>query len=224
MFQQPEKIVVLDFGSQYSQLIARRIRECQVFSKVMPCNSSVASIKAENPQGIILSGGPCSVYAAGSPKCDSGIFELGIPILGICYGLQLIIHTLGGEVSPGPAREYGKATLNINDHSGLFAGLPDEITVWMSHGDKVTRTPSGEFKVLATSGNSEFCAVELSDRKIFGIQFHPEVVHTPQGSVIIRNFCRNICGCSGDWTMASFIEQAVGEIRTAVGDANVILG
>jgi GMP synthase (glutamine-hydrolysing) len=224
MTQQPEKIIVLDFGSQYSQLIARRIRECHVFSKILPWNAPAAVIKAENAQGIIFSGGPASVYAAGSPKCDPEILKLGIPILGICYGLQLIIHTLGGEVSPGSAREYGKAMLKIAGDSPLFAELPRDIRVWMSHGDKVTRTPAEDIRVLASSDNCEYCAVEIPARKIFGIQFHPEVVHTPQGREIIKNFCHRICGCVGDWTMESFIEQATREIREAVGDEKVVLG
>ena len=224
MSEKTETIIVLDFGSQYSQLIARRIRECNVYSKILPFHSSAEVIKAENPQGIILSGGPNSVYQENAPKCDPEIFNLGIPVLGICYGLQLLIHTLGGEVSPGKAREYGKAMMKIEDSSDLFAGLEGEIQVWMSHGDKVTKTPSGDFKVLATTSNTEYCAVQIQNRDIFGIQFHPEVVHTPQGSQIIKNFCHNICKCVGNWTIASFIERSVKEIRETVGDKRVILG
>ena len=219
-----ETIVVLDFGSQYSQLIARRIRECHVYSKIMPYSTPAAKIREENPRGIILSGGPSSVYAEHAPKCDPAIFELGIPVLGICYGLQLMIHTLGGEITRGKAREYGKAMLKIAGESDLFQGLSGEIQVWMSHGDKVTRMPEGGFEILGSSGNTEYCAVRMGGRSLYGIQFHPEVVHTPQGSTILRNFCRNICGCSGDWTMESFIEQSVREIRAKVGSSNVILG
>ncbi|QSH42430.1 glutamine-hydrolyzing GMP synthase [Lentisphaerota bacterium ZTH] len=223
MTENVETIVVLDFGSQYSQLIARRIRECNVYSKILPYSASAECIRNENPKGIILSGGPASVYQDNSPKCDPEIFELGLPVLGICYGLQLMIHTLGGKVAPGEAREYGKAVMQIQDHTTLFDGIEDEIQVWMSHSDKVLETPEGQFKVLATTANTEFCAVCIEDRNLYGIQFHPEVVHTPQGKEIISNFCHRVCGCKGNWTMASFIEQAVAEIRETVGDDRVIL-
>lgn len=219
-----ETIVVLDFGSQYSQLIARRIRECRVYSKIMPYYTSAEAIRAENPQGIILSGGPASVYSEHAPKCDPAIFELGIPVLGICYGLQLMIHTLGGEITRGHAREYGKAMLKIVKSGNLFLGLDGDIQVWMSHGDKVAKMPEGGFEILGSSGNTEFCAVHMPERNLYGIQFHPEVVHTPQGKTIIGNFCKNICRCVGDWTMESFIEQQVREIRAQVGSSNVILG
>ena len=219
-----ETIVVLDFGSQYSQLIARRIRECNVYSKILPFSVSAETIRQEAPAGIILSGGPASVYQPNSPKCDPEIFNLGIPVLGICYGLQLMVYTLGGKVAKGSAREYGKAMMKITDSSTLFAGLSGEIQVWMSHGDKVLETPAAGFKVLATTNNTEYCAVNIQGTKIYGIQFHPEVVHTPQGKQIIANFCHNICGCTGTWNMASFIEQSVHEIRQAVGDQKVILG
>ena len=219
-----ETSVVLDFGSQYSQLIARRIRECRVYSKIMPYYTSAEAIRAENPKGIILSGGPASVYSEHAPKCDPAIFELGIPVLGICYGLQLMIHTLGGEITRGHAREYGKAMLKIVKSGNLFLGLDGEIQVWMSHGDKVAKMPAGGFEILGSSGNTEFCAVHMPERNLYGIQFHPEVVHTPQGKTIIGNFCKNICKCVGDWTMDSFIEQQVREIRAKVGSANVILG
>ncbi len=219
-----ESIIVLDFGSQYSQLIARRIRECCVFSKIMPYFTSAEAIKAENPKGIILSGGPASVYAAHAPKCDPAIFELGIPVLGICYGLQLMIHTLGGKITRGKAREYGKAMLNITQSSDIFAGLVGETQVWMSHGDKVTALPPDhKCEILGSSGNTEYCALKLGSH-FYGIQFHPEVVHTPEGKTIISNFCHLVCKCVGDWTMESFIEQQVREIKKTVGSANVILG
>jgi GMP synthase (glutamine-hydrolysing) len=224
MSEKTETIIVLDFGSQYSQLIARRIRECNVYSKILPFHSSADAIKAENPQGIILSGGPNSVYQENAPKCDPEIFNLGIPILGICYGLQILIHTLGGEVIPGKAREYGKAMMKIEDSSDLFEGLEGEIQVWMSHGDKVSKTPPGDFKVLASTSNTEYCAVKINNSNIYGIQFHPEVVHTPQGSRVVKNFCHNICKCVGNWTISSFIERMVKEIRETVGDKRVILG
>ncbi|WP_419646028.1 glutamine-hydrolyzing GMP synthase, partial [Victivallis vadensis] len=167
---------------------------------------------------------PASVYSEHAPKCDPAIFELGIPVLGICYGLQLMIHTLGGEITRGHAREYGKAMLKIVKSGNLFLGLDGEIQVWMSHGDKVAKMPEGGFEILGSSGNTEFCAVHMPERNLYGIQFHPEVVHTPQGKTIIGNFCKNICKCVGDWTMESFIEQQVREIRAKVGSANVILG
>ncbi len=219
-----ESIIVLDFGSQYSQLIARRIREAHVYSKIMPYNASIEAIQAEQPKGIILSGGPASVYSERAPKCDPRVFELGIPVLGICYGLQLMIHSLGGEIARGNAREYGKATLKILRSADLFAGLDGEITVWMSHGDKIARMPEGGFEILGSSGNTEFCAVRMPQRNLYGIQFHPEVVHTPQGKTIIANFCHGICKCSSEWTMESFIEHQVQEIRAKVGTSNVILG
>lgn len=220
-----EMIVVLDFGSQYSQLIARRIRECHVYSKIMPYNASAKSIMENNPKGIILSGGPASVYAEHAPKCDPAIFELGVPVLGICYGLQLMIHTLGGKITRGDAREYGKTMMKIlQSGDGLFQGLDDEIQVWMSHGDKITQMPDDDFEVIGFSENTEFCALASPKRALYGIQFHPEVVHTPQGKTIINNFCQNICKCACDWTMESFIEQQIREIRAKVGSDKVILG
>jgi len=219
-----EKIIVLDFGSQYSQLIARRIRECHVYSRIMPFSTPVEALRAENPKGIILSGGPASVYAPGAPKCDPAVFDLGVPVLGICYGLQLTIQTLGGRIERGSAREYGKAVLEVKKDSPLFAGLPDKLEVWMSHGDRVASLPDSGVELLGTSGNTQFCAVKVCGRDIYGIQFHPEVAHTPRGREIIANFCLNICGCSGSWTMSSFIETSVREIREKVGTSNVILG
>ena len=221
----PESIVVLDFGSQYSQLIARRIRECHVYSRILPFSATAAEIRQLNPKGIILSGGPASVYEEGSPKCDPAIFALGLPVLGICYGLQIMTWTLGGAVRPGAAREYGKATLRIvGDGGDLFAGLSGSITVWMSHGDKVTAPPDAAFQVLAATDNTEYCAIAIPDRKLYGIQFHPEVAHTPDGKTILGNFCKRICSCTGNWTMASYIENAIRDIRAKVGKANVILG
>lgn len=223
MTNEVENIVVLDFGSQYSQLIARRIRECNVYSKILPFNAPAEKIKAENPSGIILSGGPASVYAENSPKCDKDIFNLGIPVLGICYGLQLMIHTLGGKVASSNAREYGKAIVRAKNHDRLFEGLGDEIQVWMSHGDKVLQLPEG-FVPVAETDNTEFAAINLPEKNFYGIQFHPEVVHTPRGKEFISNFCHKICGCSGNWTMRNFIETALEDIKNTVGDKNVILG
>ena len=218
-----EKILVLDFGSQYSQLIARRIRECHVYSKVVPYTITAEQVAAEQPQGVIFSGGPCSVYEAGSPKVDVGILELGIPVLGICYGMQLLVHSLGGKVIPGTAREFGHAKLHLLSKTGLFAGLQDELNVWMSHGDKVSEVPAGT-QLLADTANTEYAAIKIQGRDLYGIQFHPEVVHTECGLDILRNFCHGVCGCAGTWTMESFIEQATADIRRQVGGERVILG
>ena len=219
----PETILVLDFGSQYSQLIARRVRELHVYSRIVSWKTPAEEIRAAAPAGIILSGGPASVYQANAPKCDPAIFNLGIPVLGICYGLQLMVETLGGEVAHGEAREYGKAIVSVTAASPLFEDLPAQTQMWMSHGDKVTRLPEG-FKTCAKTDNTEFAAVQDLDRRLFGIQFHPEVVHSPMGPLVIENFCLGICGCSANWTMSDFIERSVAEIRETVGSANVILG
>ena len=218
-----ETILVLDFGSQYSQLIARRIRECKVYSRIVPFSTPVEKIREEAPMGIILSGGPASVYQDNAPKCDPEIFNLGIPVLGICYGLQLTVMTLGGKVARGHAREYGKAEIDITGESPLLDGLPSPLQVWMSHGDKVTALPEG-FVTTAKTTNTEFAAIRHTEKKIYGIQFHPEVVHTHRGTEIIRNFAMRICGCSGNWTMESFIERSVREIQEKTAGQKVILG
>ena len=218
-----EKIIILDFGSQYCQLIARRIRECHVYSEILPFDTPAEVIAAENPQGIILSGGPASVYAENAPRCDQRIFKLNIPILGICYGLQLIIHTLGGKIQRSSAREYGNAALKINSSSGLFENIPPITNVWMSHGDKAVSVP-GSVEILASSENTPYCAVKLQDREVYGIQFHPEVAHSPHGKQLLGNFCKNICHCSGNWTMENFIDNSIAAIRETVGNSNVILG
>lgn len=218
-----ETILVLDFGSQYSQLIARRIRECKVYSRIVPFSTPVEKIREEAPMGIILSGGPASVYQDNAPKCDPEIFNLGIPVLGICYGLQLTVMTLGGKVARGHAREYGKAEIEITGESPLLDGLPSPLQVWMSHGDKVTALPEG-FVTTAKTTNTEFATIRHTEKKIYGIQFHPEVVHTHRGTEIIRNFAMRICGCSGNWTMESFIERSVREIQEKTAGQKVILG
>jgi GMP synthase (glutamine-hydrolysing) len=218
-----ETIAVLDFGSQYSQLIARRIRDANVYSKILPFNTSAEILKQEDLAGIILSGGPASVYQDKAPKCDPEIFNLNVPILGICYGLQLTIHTLGGKVAASTAREYGKAELKINSSNELFKEVDSVTQVWMSHGDKVLELPEG-FKPIAETENTEYAAICWPERNLYGIQFHPEVVHTPQGDLMIRNFCHHICGCKGEWTMASFIETKTKEIKDQVGDKKIILG
>lgn len=218
-----EKIAVLDFGSQYSQLIARRIRQCNVYSQIVPYNISAEKLKTGNFQGIIFSGGPASVYNEDAPMVDPAILEMNLPILGICYGLQISVKTLGGEVARGDAREYGKADLELTADCPLFDGLDNILRVWMSHGDKVLSIPDG-FVPVAKTANTEYAGIMHKEKKLYGIQFHPEVVHTPKGIEIIKNFCHRICGCEGNWTMESFIEMSIREIRNIVGDDNVILG
>ncbi|MBN1864396.1 MAG: glutamine-hydrolyzing GMP synthase [Victivallales bacterium] len=218
-----ESIAILDFGSQYSQLIARRIRQCNVYSRIYPYNIDLEVLKSDGVMGVILSGGPCSVYSPSAPLCDKKIFDLGVPVLGICYGLQATVKLLGGEVARSVAREYGHAELEVTSDNPLFDGLDKNLKVWMSHGDKVLSLPEG-FCTVACTANTENAAVTNKEGTIFGIQFHPEVVHTPRGVELLRNFCRTICGCKGNWRMESFIENAVEETRDRVGDAGVVLG
>jgi len=219
-----EQIVILDFGSQYTQVIARRIRECNVYSTIVPFSTPAKEIAALAPKGIILSGGPSSVYSEGAPLPDRKIFKLGVPVLGICFGVQLLAHFLGGKVEKGPKREYGKGTLTVLDpNCALFDGLPPNLQVWNSHGDKLTRLPT-DFTVVATTENSDYAAIEHSAKRFFGIQFHPEVVHTPRGKEIISNYVHRVCGCGKEWTMRNYVEQAVEEIRAQVGKERVILG
>jgi GMP synthase (glutamine-hydrolysing) len=219
-----EQIVILDFGSQYTQVIARRVRECKVYSVILRYDTPAAEIAALRPKGLILSGGPASVYAKNAPLPDPEIFKLGVPILGICYGLQVMAQFLGGKVEPGQKREFGKGTLRIKSRScPLFTKLPDTLQVWNSHGDKLTKIPAG-FKSVAVTENSPYAVLEDRARKLFGLQFHPEVVHTPRGREIVSNFVHNVCGCGKLWTMRSYVDRAVEEIRTAVGSEKVILG
>ena len=219
-----EQIVILDFGSQYTQVIARRIRECNVYSVILRYDTPAAEIAALKPSGLILSGGPASVYAKKAPLPDQTIFKLGIPVLGICYGVQVLAQFLGGKVESGRKREYGKGTLTVQDSfCPLFANLPETLQVWNSHGDKLTRLPAG-FKPVAITENSDYAAIENRPRKMFGLQFHPEVAHTPRGKEILANFVHNICGCGKNWTMRHYIEQAVEAIRRQVGGEKVILG
>ncbi len=219
-----EEIVILDFGSQYTQVIARRIRECSVYSTILRYDTPAAEIAKRRPKGIILSGGPSSVYAKEAPLPDKAIFDLGLPVLGICYGLQLLAQYLGGKVEPGQKREYGKGLLTVSDNScALLRGLPAECQVWNSHGDKLTRIPTG-FKAVAVTENSSYAAIEHRRRKMFGLQFHPEVAHTPRGREIISNFVHQVCGCGKNWNMRSYLDQAVEEIRAQVGSERVILG
>ena len=217
------KIVILDFGSQYTQVIARRVRECRVYSEILPHTTTAAEIRRTGAQGIILSGGPASVYGKDAPRVDRGVYRLGVPILGICYGMQLLSRDLGGAVEKSAEREFGPGRLTITRKTKLFAGLPKHLDVWNSHGDKVTKLPAG-FVVAGTTENSKAAAIADLRRDFYGLQFHPEVSHTPRGGEVIENFVHGICGCAPDWTTGSFIERACDEIRAQVGEDRVILG
>ncbi len=224
-----ERIVILDFGSQYTQLIARRIRENGVFSEIYPCTADPCEIARLQPKGLVLSGGPSSVYDSGAPQLNPSFLALRrigdspVPVLGICYGLQAIAFTQGGEVARADRREFGRALLEVDGDEDLLAGVSQRSTVWMSHGDHLTALPPG-FEVIAHTSNAPIAAVRNRDRRLYGVQFHPEVVHTDEGVTILRNFVRRICGCSGDWSPASFIEEKTHAIRRAVGHEHVILG
>jgi GMP synthase (glutamine-hydrolysing) len=217
------KILILDFGSQYTQVIARRIRECQVYSEIVRFDTPAAEIAALKPKGVILSGGPASVYDRGAPQIDPNIFSLGVPVLGICYGLMLMANHLGGRVVFSGRREYGAGVLHIKNGSELLGGLGEQLDVWNSHGDEVTALPKG-FRVAGTTEGCDFAAVEDPERKLYGLQFHPEVAHTPRGREILQNFLFHICRCAMDWTMGCFIEEACARVRKQVGDQKVVLG
>jgi len=221
--QQHEFILVLDFGSQYTQLITRKIREIGVYSEIHPYFIGAEKVRALQPKGIIFSGGPASVYATDAPMPDTGIFDLGIPILGICYGLQIIAHLSGGKVHPAERREYGPAQLEVQKRDLLFAGTGDHFRIWMSHGDVVEQLPAG-FSALAATANSPYAAIAHPQRKLFGLQFHPEVAHTEHGQQILKDFALDICGCRGDWSTANFIEETVAGIRARAGARQVICG
>jgi GMP synthase (glutamine-hydrolysing) len=216
-----EKILILDFGSQYTQLIARRLREMGVYCEIHPCTAKAETIRAFAPKGIVLSGGPASVLAEGSPRADRVVFELGVPVLGICYGLQLMAHELGGQVGNAGHREYGPATIDVKATSPLFHGLPAKLDVWMSHGDRVEALPPG-FEPVATTSNAPFAAAEDHRRRFYAVQFHPEVVHTPRGKDVLWNFAHDVCGCSGSWSMRAYVDVAVEQIRAQVKDGHVI--
>jgi GMP synthase (glutamine-hydrolysing) len=218
-----EVIPILDFGSQYAQLIARRVRESGVYSELVRPDISVDELKKLNPKGLILSGGPSSVYEPNAPRCDPRIFELGVPVLGICYGMQLGAQILGGQVKPAKAREYGRAKLTVSGDDALVRGLPKDTTVWMSHGDQVHDLP-GDFIALATTPTCPYAAARHATRPFYGVQFHPEVTHTPRGEKIFHNFLYEICHCRGDWTMGNFVDNAVRAIRERVGPGTVICG
>ncbi len=215
-----QSIVVLDFGSQYSQLIARRIREQNVFSVVLPCTASITEIRSYNPAGIVLSGGPSSVYDKDAPNADRKVFDLGLPVLGICYGLQLMVHVLGGKVHPASKREYGHANVDVKEESPLFRGLPKRLNAWMSHGDEAVELPAG-FRLMASSPNA-VAAIENATRRMWAVQFHPEVHHTQQGTDILRNFVLEICGAKPSWTAQHFIDATVANVRKTVGGGRAI--
>lgn len=221
--QQHTWIAILDFGSQYTQLIARRVREQQVYSEILRFDTSAATLRERKPAGIILSGGPNSVFAAEAPLCDPALFELGIPILGICYGMQLTAKTLGGTVTPGTHREYGHTQISTRNDCQLFANLPAEFNVWMSHGDQVATLPQG-FSISAHSLSCPHAAMADQVRQIYALQFHPEVVHTQNGTAILRNFLFTVCRCSGDWQLASWVDETVEKLKKQVGDEHVVLG
>ncbi len=216
-------ILIIDFGSQYNQLIARRVREHHVYCQIEPPDIALSNIRSLEPEGIILSGGPASIYEKNSPKVDPQIFNLNIPILGICYGMQYMIGSLGGKVDSARRREYGLAELNIRDQKGVFYGTNTITPCWMSHGDSISRLPYG-FKVTASTENTKIAAVENSQKKLYGLQFHPEVIHTLEGKKMLTNFLFRVCGCKKTWTMKSFIKKTIDEIKGEVGEKKVILG
>ena len=217
-----QMIVILDFGSQYSELIARRIRETQVYSEVLSYRTTAEQIRKLNPKGIILSGGPNSVYDTNAPECDGEIWHLGIPILGVCYGMQLMVQQLGGKVERAELAEYGKAPLHIDDPTDLLTNVEDGSTMWMSHADSCTELPQG-FEILAHTDNTPCAAIANHEKKLFGVQFHPEVVHSQGGIALIRNFVYHICTCEPTWTTEAFVEDSIREIRGIVGDKRVLL-
>ena len=216
-----ETILILDFFGQYNQLIARRVRECNVYCEIVPYDISIEKIKEKNPKGLIFTGGPNSVYLEDSPMCDKKIFELGIPILGICYGMQLMTHILGGNVERAEKREYGTLPVNIDNTSLLFSGLGNTNDCLMSHTDFVSEVPEG-FEVIGTTANCPTAAMQNVDKKFYGIQFHPEVNNTINGTMIIKNFLYNVCGCTGDWKMSSFVEESIKNLKEKIGDKKAL--
>ncbi len=218
-----KRIAILDYGSQYTHLIARRIREKKVYSEVLPTTVTAAELMEDPPLGIILSGGPASVFAEGSPQIDPAIFGLGLPILGICYGMQLMAHKLGGKVEPGSEREYGRAQLDVVRQDGIFANLPESFTVWMSHGDRVSALPKG-FETTAKSANCPYAAMCDESRRFYGLQFHPEVVHSEHGTELLANFVFGVCGAKPDWDMSAWIDETVERMKQEIGDEEVVLG
>src|SRR5262245_21491703 len=218
-----ETVLVLDFGAQYTQLIARRVREHHVFCRVLPCTASIAEIRAAQPKAIILSGGPASVWQGGSPRCAPEVLHMDLPILGLCYGMQLLCEDLGGKVARADHREFGRAALRVVEPDALFAKMPRTMDVWMSHGDSVETLPK-DFEVLAESDSAPFAAVRQKGRPVYGLQFHPDVAHTPHGKEMIGNFLFDVAGCKGDWVMSRFAEEAVAKVRSQVGRGKVVCG
>ncbi len=218
-----QRVLVLDFGSQYAQLIARRVREQHVFCEIVRHDITAEQIAAHAPRGLILSGGPSSVYEDNAPRCDQRLFHMGLPVLGICYGMQLACEALGGHVNSVPTREYGPARCRVTNPTNLFQGIPDELDVWMSHGDQVT-TVSAEFTPLAQTASCPIAAVKHRDLPVYGLQFHPEVTHTPLGNLILRNFLMGVCQCDGTWRLGDFAQETVQRLRQRIGDARVICG
>lgn len=216
-----ELVIVLDFGGQYNQLIARRVRECNVYAEVLPYTTSLEEIKAKNPKGIIFTGGPNSVYEETSPSYDKAIFEIGVPILGICYGSQLMAHKLGGKVATAPVSEYGKMDVEVDTASKIFEGVQATTTTWMSHTDYIAEAPAG-FKVTGHTPNCPVAAMENADQKLYAVQFHPEVMHSVEGQQMLRNFLYNVCECAGDWKMDDFVARTIEEIRAKVGNGKVL--
>lgn len=219
-----ELVLIFDFGSQYAQLIARRVREQNVFCQIVRHDLPASRVKELNPKGIILSGGPASVYEAGAPRCDPHLFELDVPVLGICYGLQIACQTMGATVGGAKSREFGRAALHISDSDVIFKGVPNDTIVWMSHGDQVQTVHGGDFIPLASTDTCPVASVKHRTKKFFGLQFHPEVSHTPEGGKILRNFLYDVCGCQGLWKMETFIESTVNDVRKRVGNKRVICG
>jgi GMP synthase (glutamine-hydrolysing) len=220
---QHQFVLVLDFGGQYNQLIARRVRECGVYCEVFSNKTSIEKIKSLKPVGIIFTGGPSSVYDENAPQCGKEIFDLNVPVLGICYGNHLIAHTLGGRVVSAGGREYGRTETELDTESAIFSGLGSSLVTWMSHGDFVEKLPDG-FKITATSKNCPVAAIENAQRKIYGVQFHPEVLHTQNGTEIIKNFLQKVCGCTGDWSMGDYAKTTIEALRLKIGDGKVLLG
>ena len=218
-----ERVIVLDFGSQYAQLIARRVRENKVYCEIVPHDISPNEVRELSPSGVIMSGGPASVYADGAPRCDPELFRMGTPILGICYGMQIGCDILGGKVTAAPSREYGRTPCRLDTSSPLFKGLPEETTVWMSHGDQAAQLPD-DFESLAETGNCPSAAVKHTGSAFYGVQFHPEVTHTPLGTRMLHNFLFSVCGCRGDWDIGSYIDELVETIRDLVGKDRVVCG
>ncbi len=216
-----EKVIVIDFGGQYNQLVARRVRECNVYCEIYSYKTDLEQIKAMNPKGIILTGGPNSCYEADSPTYQKELFELGVPVLGLCYGAQLMMHVLGGKVEKAPVREYGKTEVSVNQDSPLFRNVSKDTICWMSHFDYISKTAPG-FEIVATTADCPVAAAQNLEQKLFAIQFHPEVLHTQEGTKMLYNFVRNICGCAGTWRMDSFVEHSIEEIRKKVGNGKVL--